>query len=132
MVLSLTILSLWAAVSVFASPSPVHAHMDSSRDESVLITPELDARIAEILKNNTVPGYALAIVRLDDPRVEYGVWGNRTEDGDPISTDVCHPAYHLLPNSLSDGHNALDLVWHCIVLESFRCDVYGHSHGRLC
>ena len=60
----------------------------TSSDGKVL-SPELYDTISMILRNNTVPGYSLAIVRPGaDIEVEYGTWGNRTEGGDEVTPNV--------------------------------------------
>jgi hypothetical protein len=58
---------------------------------SSVLSRELDSYIQDLLNNASIPGYALGIVRLDrgiDAEVEFGNWGNKTEDGDKVTPDV--------------------------------------------
>jgi hypothetical protein len=46
-------------------------------------------RITRLLEENHVPGYSLAVVRPGASNdVEYFTWGNRTEDGEPVTPEV--------------------------------------------
>jgi hypothetical protein len=50
----------------------------------------LQAQLAGILQKNQVPGYSVAIVCPSDERdVEFWTWGNATEDGHPMTAQVC-------------------------------------------
>lgn len=64
-----------------------------------VLSKELTNTVAAILKNNTVPGYSLAIIRPGQD-VEFGSWGNRTEEGDKTT-----PQVSLLPMFLSSMSN---------------------------
>lgn len=118
MILSTSFLALLAVVPVLGSPSPAGAHVAFHRPKSAVATPDGSAvitqnlrdTIGQILQKNAVPGSAIALVRLgDDGGAEYGAWGNRTEDGDPVTTDVSHtlehviPIVHIFPYRLSSG-----------------------------
>jgi hypothetical protein len=53
------------------------------------ILPGLHDSIDAILKENTVVGYSLALVRLEaEVEVEYGAWGISTEDGEKMTPEV--------------------------------------------
>lgn len=65
------------------------SHLASlSKVKDVVITPDLSDWIREWMKNGTVPGLALGVVHLDG-ETEFGGFGNRTEDGDPVTESVC-------------------------------------------
>jgi hypothetical protein len=81
-----------AAVTIVAVLFPggldVPTHKPLSKDSKVLDRNLLE-RITRLLKESSVPGYSLVVVRpgaLED--VEYFTWGNRTEDGDPMTPEV--------------------------------------------
>jgi hypothetical protein len=55
----------------------------------VVLTDALRRQIADVLARDKVPGYVLALVRPDAATpVEYANWGNATEDGRPMASDV--------------------------------------------
>lgn len=55
--------------------------------QKLLLTPELRAQIGERLSDTSVPGYSLVFVDVNG-HVEYGNWGVRTEEGDPMTSDT--------------------------------------------
>jgi hypothetical protein len=66
-----------------ASQTPFTAH-----DERVL-TDELRQKVSSILGKHGVVGHALAVVRPDAAMpVEFANWGNATEDGRPMASNV--------------------------------------------
>jgi hypothetical protein len=64
-----------------------------------LLTDEVKAGIAAVLKQNGMPGYSMTIVGLGGPdNVEHAFWGNRTEAGDKVDELVSlHGVCLLLP-----------------------------------
>lgn len=57
--------------------------------QKTVISEEFYNRIAFLLKNNTVPGYSVALVKLgQEDEFEFASWGNRTEDGDKVTPEV--------------------------------------------
>jgi hypothetical protein len=55
----------------------------------------LQAQLSGILRKNQVPGYSVTIVRPSDERdVEFWTWGNATEDGHPMTAQVCTMSFH--------------------------------------
>lgn len=66
---------------VFTSGALSDAHSD------VVITPDFSTYVEELLKKERVPGYALGVIHADG-RSEYGMFGNRSEDGEPVDVDV--------------------------------------------
>jgi hypothetical protein len=56
---------------------------------SRIINDELHRKLSDILAKHKVPGYALAVVRPDAATpVEFANWGNATEDGRPMASNV--------------------------------------------
>lgn len=51
------------------------------------ITPELSMYVETIMRENGVPGLALGVFQ-NSGESEFAAWGNRTEDGEPLTTDV--------------------------------------------
>lgn len=70
----------------------------SSKVKDVVITPDLSDWIREWMKNGTVPGLALGVVHLDG-ETEFEGFGNRTEEGDPVTVSVCpfSPSFSINP-----------------------------------
>jgi hypothetical protein len=64
----------------------------ASPHHNSLLTPELRTQIGERVTNASVPGYSLAVVRLNGS-TELGSWGIRTEDNEPMTPDVCARQY---------------------------------------
>ena len=54
-----------------------------------VLTPALKDFIHDIVTQYPVPGLTLGVVHGDD--VEFGAWGRKTEDDDPITIDVSTP-----------------------------------------
>jgi len=52
------------------------------------ITPTVVQFIQNTMKTNHVPGLAISVVHTNSPS-EFGAWGNKTEDGEQMTTDVC-------------------------------------------
>jgi hypothetical protein len=67
-------------------------------EPSPILDKNLNDTIAQILKEHSVPGYSLVLVRPRvQARVEYGAWGIRNEDGDPMTPQVRFLSnYHCL------------------------------------
>lgn len=87
--LSPTFLAVLAAVPALGMPSAMAGDALWARETGGVITSEVNSQIAEMLKNSTVPGYAVALVQLGaNETVEYAAWGNRTEGGDVVKSDV--------------------------------------------
>lgn len=79
-------------VCALVAPPNAQTPLGLFSSDGKVISPELYDTISTILINNTVPGYSLAIVRPGaDTKVEYGTWGNRTEDGDEVTPNVRAP-----------------------------------------
>lgn len=53
-----------------------------------VISPEFDKFIGNNLEQSKINGLSLAIVRKGGGVTEYGAWGKRTEDGDPMTHTV--------------------------------------------
>ena len=51
-----------------------------------VITPGFSNFVQRLLTDHHVKGLSLAVVRADG--VEYGAWGNSTEEGDSVTPDV--------------------------------------------
>ena len=65
------------------------ALVDKRATNAGIITADLYGKIQNILVNNTVPGYSVAIIRPQaDVAIEFEAWGNRSEDGKPATSDV--------------------------------------------
>ena len=58
-------------------------------DSPSWITPNISA-LAQAIQDAGVPGQSVGVVRLNNSSVEvqYGAWGNYTEDGNPVVPDV--------------------------------------------
>jgi hypothetical protein len=57
-----------------------------------IVNDELHRKLSDILAKHKVPGYALAVVRPDAATpVEFANWGNATEDGRPMASNVRIP-----------------------------------------
>jgi hypothetical protein len=58
-------------------------------DPDVVLTAELRHKLSGVLAKHGVPGYALAVVRPSAAApIEYANWGNATEDGRPMESNV--------------------------------------------
>jgi hypothetical protein len=76
------LVSALAAV-VGGSQTPFTAH------DGRVLTDTLHAKLSAVLAKHEVVGYALAIVRPDAAvPVEFASWGNATEDGRPMASNV--------------------------------------------
>jgi len=57
---------------------------DSTRQ---VLTPEFSDYVGHVLNRNNIPGISLGVIRKDGT-FELGAWGNKTEDGEPVTPDV--------------------------------------------
>jgi hypothetical protein len=92
---ALITLTLISAFPVLAHPgllAQVHLgnfHSLSTSRRSPILDKSFNETIAGILAEHNVPGYSLVMVRPDaDVEVEYGAWGIRNEEGDPMTPEV--------------------------------------------
>jgi hypothetical protein len=77
------LVSALAAVVVGASQTPFTAQ------DGHVLTDTLHVKLSAVLAKHEVVGYALAIVRPDAAvPVEFANWGNATEDGRPMASNV--------------------------------------------
>ena len=87
---SIIFLSL-AQSQVFAAYQEPFIHDPLSSYSSsfwpTVITDEFNAFVQGVLNETGVHGLSLGIVK-PDGSLEFGSWGNRTEDGDPVDPDV--------------------------------------------
>ena len=75
------------ASSAYEEPRGLlHSYRRSSSTPTV-ITEDFDTFVQGVLNETGVKGLALGIVK-PDGSLEFGSWGNRTEDGDPVTSDV--------------------------------------------
>lgn len=87
-----------AAIAAHGSQVPLTHFPEAGRparrpSETFLGSPEFDGFIEEIMKNGSIPGVSLGVVRLGEDRqpiVQLGSWGRKTEDGNghDLSPDV--------------------------------------------
>jgi hypothetical protein len=72
-----------AAAVAGASQTPFATH------DGRVLTDTLHAKLSAVLAKHEVVGYALVIVRPDAAvPVEFANWGNATEDGRPMASNV--------------------------------------------
>jgi hypothetical protein len=64
---------------------------DSTNTSQPIVDAELSSYIQQVLDLNNVTGVSLAII-LPTGEVQYAAWGNSTEDGKPVASDV---GFHL-------------------------------------
>jgi hypothetical protein len=61
----------------------------SGSESPTILDQLLNDTIAQILKEHNVPGYSLVLVRPQaQTKAEYGAWGIRNENGDPMTPQV--------------------------------------------
>ena len=93
-------------------------------------TPQFSASVERYLAENGVPALSAGVVYVNGNTVEteFATWGNRTEDGDPMTKEV----HGLTLGSKHNAHRAVDPSLHRLMLEGVPVRFYWHSHGRLC
>ena len=96
-----------AAIAAHGSQVPLTHFPEAGRparrpSETFLGSPEFDGFIEEIMKNGSIPGVSLGVVRLGEDRqpiVQLGSWGRKTEDGEaPLPTTTTMAGF---PRSLA-------------------------------
>ncbi|KAA1476004.1 beta-lactamase/transpeptidase-like protein [Dentipellis sp. KUC8613] len=98
------------------SQSTLSAPAGTTLQHKNAITPELSKYIDEALRSDTIPGLALGVFHADGES-EFGTWGNKTEDGEAMSTDTlfimasCSKAFlsasiGILMDDYAHGRNA--------------------------
>ncbi|KAH7908433.1 beta-lactamase/transpeptidase-like protein [Hygrophoropsis aurantiaca] len=119
-------LRLWAAPSPTNTPasSPQYAAADQSilhlnADVREIMTPEFRASIDSVRQKSGIHGLAMAVIR-PDGGVELGGWGERSEEGDPVTSDTlfyigsCSKAFTgaalgILMDDFASGRNVTSL-----------------------
>jgi hypothetical protein len=70
------------------SPHQLQAAAASgSSPSSSVLNADVRAQIETLVRQNGIPGYAVAVVRAG-VTTEFGAWGNRTEAGDKVDENV--------------------------------------------
>jgi CubicO group peptidase (beta-lactamase class C family) len=87
------LLTNWVAC---ASPEQQHAFTSRPSSKEIL-SPDIKEYIDSVVKRDHIPGLSLAFV-FADGRTEFGNWGVRGEDGDPMTSDVRHTAVRVASN----------------------------------
>ena len=93
-----------------------------SGNSSQTITPAFVQYIEELMRNNSIPGLALAVVD-STGKAELGAWGNRTEDGDPMTSDVSVPLLLIHGQILNSGE---DIARPSVLFQGFLVCVHGY------
>lgn len=75
----------FTAVTV-TKQEPLNQHLRTAG--SAVINSELGHHVEHLMDLWGIKGIALGVVR-PDGEVEFGAWGNRTEDGEGTTPDVC-------------------------------------------
>jgi hypothetical protein len=131
-------LPLLAGVAVVAAAFqrseqvPLSSSVEDSLSDSGIITPRIISYLRQALEENGVPGYSLLVVRPGTNLEEQEWnWGKRTEDGQPVDSDVSLMlvirVFLLLNEPVSS-----DTLYTWIVLESLPLDLGWSSDRRLC
>ena len=97
----------------------------SSPQASPIISNGVQEYIGDLVGKFNVSGLALTVVR-PDGEVEYGSWGNRTEDGDKVTPEVSLSSV----GAVKHIENFIDSLHPRVVFKSIRLSVYGHSNRR--
>ena len=96
------------------------------------ITPDIKDFAEKLMRLTNVQGLSLAVVRLENNTAipEFGIWGNRTEDGDAVRADVrvSFPRNQCVSSSMTLSS---DPIQHWIDLKGVSCERTRHPHGRL-
>jgi hypothetical protein len=102
------LLSILLSASTFAAASAPQVSFALNKALSTeVLTQELRDELAALLDRTGKFGYAVGVVRPHaEVQMEYFVWGNRTEDGEPMTKDVRLPqsVYVLMTQCTSDHH----------------------------
>lgn len=79
---------LWVSALGFVCSAAGQAFQHPlSTDSKRALTPDIVDHIQAVIKQHNVPGLSLAVIHADG-ETEFGAWGNKTEDGDPMTPDV--------------------------------------------
>jgi hypothetical protein len=128
----------WFGASAFAQlvqvvQTPFNVNTQAASLGGSILSPKLSSHIRDLLNNASVPGYAIAIVRPGhdiDVEVEYGNWGNKTEDGDRVTPDVS-PSSSISTRTF-DKCCMKDPLYPRVRLQGFHCDRIRPANRRLC
>ncbi len=98
-----TVLLLAAFATISGATQLPFALNDSAGDQAPkafkrLITPELSANAERLVGSLGPPGLSLGVIQFDrfskERQIEFGAWGNRSEDGDKTTQDVSLPSIY--------------------------------------
>lgn len=94
---------LYTILGLLYTYASAHDQVAFSSGTKRILTPEFSTFVEDIIKDEGIPGYSLAVVRRDGS-VELGAWGNMTEDGRGRTTDVSSNIVHQLSKVLISHH----------------------------
>jgi hypothetical protein len=127
MVRTTLLLAIVLSAGIFAAASSPQVPFASNRTPSTeVLTQELRDELAASLARTGKFGYAVGVVRPHAKvQMEYFMWGNRTEDGEPMTQDVRLLQFFcvLNPHRTSDHH------WHRQYVQAVHRDRVGPRHG---
>ena len=101
-----------ATQTVLGSP-PV-----SQTSSKPVLTNELKNLVQHIVENNKVQGLTLGVIH--DGEVDFGTWGRKTEDDDPMTPDASISSSHDADMTASYAQVPLDFVLSSFLLKSVR------------
>ncbi|KAJ3557983.1 hypothetical protein NM688_g1175 [Phlebia brevispora] len=61
---------------------------DHTQDPHLIFTPELSSFVQEVTNNATIPGLSMAVIYGQNHAAEFGTWGQKTEDGNEMTSDT--------------------------------------------
>jgi hypothetical protein len=79
----LSVLSVFSPSQKFSDSVDTTSHARRSK----LITPAISDYIEDVRTSSNVHGLSVSVVSLDEG-VEWGGWGEKTEEGDPVTGEV--------------------------------------------
>jgi hypothetical protein len=92
------------------------------------ITPELRQFIQDLQLNGTIPGISIAVVH-SGGKIELEGFGESSEDGDKVSTEV---RSLVLSSEQLDRSSLPDPLWSRVMLQGFLDRLSWHSNGGFC
>lgn len=74
-----------------------------------VITDEFSAFVRDVLSETNVRGLSLGIIK-PGGSLEFDAWGNRTEDGDPVDSEVSQTLTRRVVKSCSTGQRLFSIL----------------------
>lgn len=85
----LFVLTIWSLASASNVDGQVRLGLNSAYQSEEVLDQKFSDHVLKLMNLWSIKGIAMTVVK-PDGNVEYGTWGNRTEDGEAMTSNVLY------------------------------------------